>query len=62
MLLAGMSGTRKSYIALALALLACTANRCVLYRTSVDMLARPKMSLADDRRRGDARSGQLARR
>lgn len=47
-LLAGMSGTGKSHIALALALLACTANRRVLYTTSADMLARLTMSLADD--------------
>jgi DNA replication protein DnaC len=46
-LLAGMSGTGKSHIALALALLACTANRRVLYTTSADMLARLTMSLAD---------------
>ena len=47
-LLAGMSGTGKSHIALALALLACAANRRVLYTTSADMLARLTMSLADD--------------
>ena len=47
-LLAGMSGTGKSHIALALGLLACTANRRVLYTTSADMLARLTMSLADD--------------
>jgi DNA replication protein DnaC len=47
-LLAGMSGTGKSHIALALALLACAANRRVLYTTSADMLARLNMSLADD--------------
>ncbi len=47
-LLAGMSGTGKSHIALALALLACTANLRVLYTTSADMLARLNMSLADD--------------
>lgn len=47
-LLAGMSGTGKSHIALALALLACTANRRALYTTSADMLARLNMSLADD--------------
>ncbi len=47
-LLAGMSGTGKSHIALALGLLACTTNRRVLYTTSADMLARLNMSLADD--------------
>jgi chromosomal replication initiation ATPase DnaA len=47
-LLAGMSGTGKSHIALALALLACAANRHVLYTTSADMLAKLNMSLADD--------------
>lgn len=47
-LLAGMSGTGKSHIALALALLGCAANRRVLYTTSADMLARLNMSLADD--------------
>jgi len=47
-LLAGMSGTGKSHIALALALLACAANRRVLYTTSADMLACLHMSLADD--------------
>jgi DNA replication protein DnaC len=47
-LLAGMSGTGKSYIAQALALLACGANRRVMYTTSADMLARLNTSLADD--------------
>ncbi len=47
-LLAGMSGTGKSHIALALALVACAANRRVLYTTSAEMLARLNMSLADD--------------
>jgi len=47
-LLAGMSGTGKSHIALALALCACSANRRVLYTTSADMLARLNASLADD--------------
>lgn len=47
-LLAGMSGTGKSHIALALALVACAANRRVRYTTSADMLARLNMSLADD--------------
>lgn len=47
-LLAGMSGTGKSYIAQALAFLACGANRRVMYTTSADMLARLNTSLADD--------------
>jgi DNA replication protein DnaC len=47
-LLAGMSGTGKSHIALALGFIACAANRRVLYTTSADMLARLNMSLADD--------------
>lgn len=47
-LLAGMSGTGKTHIALALGLLACAANRRVLYTTSAEMLARLNMSLADD--------------
>lgn len=47
-LLAGMSGTGKSHIALALGLLACAANRRVLYTTSADMLIRLTASLADD--------------
>ena len=47
-LLAGMSGTGKSHIAQALALVACAANRRVIYTTSADMLARLNMSLADD--------------
>jgi len=47
-LLAGMSGTGKSHIALALGLVACAANRRVVYTTSADMLARLNMSLADD--------------
>jgi DNA replication protein DnaC len=47
-LLAGMSGTGKSHIALALALCACTANHRVLYTTSAAMLARLNASLADD--------------
>jgi DNA replication protein DnaC len=46
-LLAGMSGTGKSHIALALALSACVANRRVLYSSSADMLARLIASLAD---------------
>jgi DNA replication protein DnaC len=47
-LLAGMSGTGKSHIALALGLIACAANRRVLYTTSAEMLAQLTMSLADD--------------
>lgn len=47
LLLAGMSGTGKSHIAQALALLACTANRRVCYTTSAEMLARLNASLAD---------------
>jgi DNA replication protein DnaC len=47
-LLAGMSGTGKSHIALALGLSACAANRRVLYSTSADMLSRLIASLADD--------------
>jgi DNA replication protein DnaC len=46
-LLAGMSGTGKSHIALALALSACVANRRVLYSTSAELLARLLASLAD---------------
>lgn len=46
-LLAGMSGTGKSHIAMALALNACSDNRRVLYRTSADMLAQLNASLAD---------------
>lgn len=46
-LLAGMSGTGKSHIALALGLLGCTHNRRVLYTTSADMLTRLTASLAD---------------
>jgi DNA replication protein DnaC len=46
-LLAGMSGTGKSHIALALALCACSANRRVLYTASAAMLARLNASLAD---------------
>jgi len=48
LLLAGMSGTGKSHIALALALCACSANRRVFYTTSADMFARLNASLADD--------------
>jgi len=48
LLLAGMSGTGKTHIALALGLLACMANRRVLYTTSADMLAHLNASLADN--------------
>ena len=47
LLLAGMSGTGKTHIALALGLLACMANRRVLYTTSAEMLADLNASLAD---------------
>jgi DNA replication protein DnaC len=47
-LLAGMSGTGKSHIALALGLTACVANRRVLYTTAAAMLAKLTASLADD--------------
>ena len=46
-LLAGMSGTGKSHIAMALAMAACVANRSVAYTTSADMLAALNASLAD---------------
>lgn len=48
LLLAGMSGTGKTHIALALGLLACMANRRVLYTTSAEMLADLNASLADN--------------
>jgi len=47
-LLAGMSGTGKSHIAMALALNACTENRRVRYTTNADMLAALNASLATD--------------
>lgn len=47
-LLAGMSGTGKSHIALALGLQACAANRRVLYTTSEKMLTRLSSSVVDD--------------
>lgn len=47
-LLAGMSGTGKSHIAMALGLAACVANRRVRYTTSADMLADLSASLLDD--------------
>jgi len=43
-----VKATGKSQLALALALLACNANRRVLYTTSAGMLAQLHMSLADD--------------
>jgi DNA replication protein DnaC len=46
-LLAGMSGTGKSHIAMALGLNACSDNRRVLYTTSAAMLAKLNASLAD---------------
>jgi len=46
-LLAGMSGTGKSHIAMALALNACADNRRVVYTTSAAMLASLNASLAD---------------
>ena len=47
-LLAGMSGTGKSHIAIALGLAACIADRRVLYTTSAGLLAKLGASLADD--------------
>lgn len=47
-LLAGMSGTGKSHIALALALNACVANMRVRYTTSAGMLRELNASLADE--------------
>ncbi len=47
-LLAGMSGTGKSHIALALALNACVANMRVRYTTNAAMLKALNASLADD--------------
>jgi DNA replication protein DnaC len=47
-LLAGMSGTGKSHIALALAMNACAANLRVRYTTSAAMLKALNASLADD--------------
>jgi DNA replication protein DnaC len=46
-LLAGMPGTGKSHIAMALALAACVDNRPVRYTTNADMLAALHASLAD---------------
>jgi len=48
LLLAGMSGTGKSHIAKALALVGCQQNRRVRYTTNADMLGRLHASLADD--------------
>lgn len=47
-LLAGMSGTGKSHLAMALGLAACVDNRRVRYTTSADMLTALHASLADD--------------
>lgn len=47
-LLAGMSGTGKSHIAMALGFTACVDNRRVRYTTSADMLQTLNASLADD--------------
>lgn len=46
LLLAGMSGTGKSHIGMALCLNACASNMRVLYTTSADMLAELNASLA----------------
>jgi DNA replication protein DnaC len=47
-LLAGMSGTGKSHIGMALCLNGCSENLRVRYTTSADMLAELNASLADD--------------
>lgn len=47
LLFAGDSGTGKSHLSKALALIACSQNRRVLYTTSADMLARLNAGLAD---------------
>lgn len=47
-LLAGMSGTGKSHLAMALALNACTQNRRVRYTTNADMLGALNIALATD--------------
>ncbi|MBI2570520.1 MAG: ATP-binding protein [Candidatus Schekmanbacteria bacterium] len=47
-LLAGMSGTGKSHIAMALGLQACAANRRVRYTTSAEMLMALNASLASE--------------
>jgi len=47
-LFAGMSGTGKSHLSMALGLAACAANRRVLYTTSERMLTRLNAALADD--------------
>lgn len=47
-LLAGMSGTGKSHIAMALALAACADNRTVRYTTSAQMLSTLNAALADE--------------
>jgi len=46
-LFAGMSGTGKSHLSMALGLAACAANRRVLYTTSERMLTRLNAALAD---------------
>lgn len=46
-LLAGMSGTGKSHIGMAICLNGCASNRRVCYTTSADMLAELNASLAD---------------
>jgi DNA replication protein DnaC len=47
-LFAGMTGTGKSHLAMALALTACTANRRVRYTTSAHMLGALNLALATD--------------
>jgi DNA replication protein DnaC len=47
-LLAGMSGTGKSHIAMSLALTACADNRRVRYTTSAEMLSTLNAALADE--------------
>ena len=47
-LLAGMSGTGKSHIAMALALAACADNRRVRYTTSAQLLSTLNAALADE--------------
>jgi DNA replication protein DnaC len=47
-LFAGMSGTGKSHLAMALALAACADNRRVRYTTSAQMLSTLNAALADD--------------
>jgi DNA replication protein DnaC len=47
LLLAGMSGTGKSHLAIALGMEACLANRVVRYTTSANLLANLNAALAD---------------